>query len=188
MIASLFVTVIAAGIAFAFLYALWLLTPVFYGLAWLPTEHRRIRKALELARLRRGETLYDLGAGDGRILIIAAREFGAQAVGIEISPLHCFVAWLSARFNQLNITIRREDFFKADLRDADVVFAYMTSKQAKPLRLRLESQLRPGARVVTVSFDFDGWQPTAVDRENLIFLYQMPATPGSLDSFLAQKL
>ena len=121
------------------------------------------------------ETLYDLGAGDGRVLVIAAREFGARAVGIEIGLLQCLVAWLAALFNGVRQEVRIEqgDFFKADLRPADVVFAYLTSAQAERLQGRLAFQLRPGARVVTISFDLPGWAAASFDNEHLIFLYRI---------------
>jgi len=186
---SLMATLVAAFVLVVLLGGLWWLMPILGGLPWIPTAHARIRKALELAQLRPGERLYDLGAGDGRVLILAAREFGARAIGIEFSPLHCLLAVWLARNNRLGaqVTVRREDFFQTDLRDADVVFAFMTSRQAPRLRTHLESQLRPGARVVTVSFDLDGWQPTAIDQTNLLFLYKMPPTPGNVASFLEQN-
>ena len=69
-----------------------------------------------------------------------------------------------------------------------MVFAYMTSSQAPRLRPCLESQLKHGARVVTISFDLEGWQPEDIDDQNLIFLYKMPPTTGDVSSFLLQKL
>ena len=76
----------------AFLCGLWLMIPYFYGLPWVPTHYKRIRKALDLAQLRPGEVLYDLGAGDGRVLIVAAREYKARAIGIEIEERYCEIA------------------------------------------------------------------------------------------------
>jgi SAM-dependent methyltransferase len=171
------------------LYCLWLFVPIFSGLPWLPTANARVRRALELAQVRPGEVVYDLGSGDGRVLLAAARFFGARAVGIEISPLHCLAARILALTNGVSerIEIRLGDFYSADLRDADVVFAFMTSRQAPRLMSSLPARLRSGARVVTVSFDFDGWMPARVDRENLVFLYEMPPAPGSLGQFLAQE-
>ncbi len=175
--------------AFVIVYGLWLIVPFIAGLPWYPTRTTRIRKALRLAQLQPGETIYDLGAGDGRVLIIAAREFGARAVGIEISPVHCLVAWLAARFNGVadQVSIRLGNFYTARLDDADVVFAYMTSREAPRIRFHLERQMRPGARLVTISFDFDCWQPDDYDNQDLIFLYKMPPTPGNLTTFLEQK-
>src|SRR5215208_4598789 len=80
---------------------LWILVPALYGLPPIPTKPERIRKALKLANLQPDEVLYDLGAGDGRVLFIAAREFGAKAVGIEIGPIQCALVWLRARASGL---------------------------------------------------------------------------------------
>jgi SAM-dependent methyltransferase len=165
---------------------LWVLLPILYGLPWVPTRPARIRKALKLVDLQPGEVLFDLGAGDGRVLVMAAREFGAHAVGIEIGPLQCLVAWLRAVFGGLakQVGIRRKNFYKADLKEADVVYAYLTSAKAARLAPQLERQLRPGARVVAVSADIPGWQPKAYDAEALIFVYHMPPTPGDVSTLL----
>ncbi|MFZ5818993.1 MAG: SAM-dependent methyltransferase [Chloroflexota bacterium] len=154
---------------------LWLLAPAWYGVPWIPARRERIRKALGLAKLQPGETLYDLGAGDGRALLIAAEEFGARAVGIEGGPAQCLWGWLKCRFSgsRQNVRIRCGDFYRADVSAAQVVFVYLTSTQTARLQAKLERELRPGARVVSLAADFPGWQPAAVDRENVIFLYEL---------------
>jgi cyclopropane fatty-acyl-phospholipid synthase-like methyltransferase len=136
--------------------------------------------------LKPGETLYDLGSGDGRVLIIGAREFGASGVGIEVGPMQVVLSQLMFFLNGISskVRVRREDFYQSDLCEADVVFAYLTSDQAPRLQKQLESQLKHGARVVTISFDLPGWQPQAFDREDLIFLYRIPPVTGNLESFL----
>jgi hypothetical protein len=163
------------GILFLLLSGLWLIVPALYGLPWVPTREKRIRRALELAELRPGERLYDLGAGDGRVLILAAREFDANATGIEIGPLQCVVGVLRIWLNgcRHNAQIRCGNFYRSDISEADVVFVYATSSQVTRLRLLLEHVLRPDARVVSIATEFPGWQPAHVDREALVFLYHM---------------
>src|SRR5687768_13965115 len=114
-----------------FITLLWILVPAFYGLPSVPTRLDRIRKALKLVNLQPDEVLYDLGAGDGRVLLIAARHFGAKAVGIEVGPFQCALIWLRAVVSGFGnqIQVRWENFYKADLRDADVVFVYATAKE-----------------------------------------------------------
>jgi SAM-dependent methyltransferase len=182
-----FVSVIL-GVIFLFLAGLWLFIPIASGLPWIPTHRTRIRKALELTNVRPGEVLYDLGAGDGRVLVLAAREYGVRAVGIELDPAHCVLIWLRALFSGVleRVSIQWGNFFKINLGEADVVYAYLTPSHAARLKPQLEKQLRPGARVATISADMEGWEPTAFDSENLIFLYHMPPTPGNLGSFLAK--
>jgi hypothetical protein len=187
---NLWIALIVLATLSLLFYLLWVVVPILAGLPWRPTSTERIRRALEMVRLQPREVLFDLGAGDGRVLVMAAREYRANAVGIEISPLHCQFSRLLAWVNKVGdmVSIRRADFYSADLKTADVVFAYMTSLQVTRLRPHLESQLRDGSRVVTISFDIDGWEPQAVDRDQLIFMYQMPPQPGNLESFLGKNL
>jgi len=154
-------------------YILWAIIPSLSGLPWIPTRSKRIHRALELAQLSPGEILYDLGSGDGRVLILAAREFGAHAVGVEISPIHCLVAWVNVYLHGVSsqVSIKWASFYKVELRNANVIFIYMTSRQASRLRSRLESQLHPGARVLTIACEIGGWQPAAFDQKEIIYLY-----------------
>jgi SAM-dependent methyltransferase len=157
------------------LYLLWVIIPGLSGLPWIPTRPLRIRRALELAQISPGDIFYDLGSGDGRALILAAREFGARAIGIEISPIHCIVARINAFLGGTNnkVEIRWASFYKADFRDADVIFVYMTSAEATRLRPHLERQLRPGTRVISISSGIVGWQPVIFNREELIYIYRV---------------
>ena len=159
---------------FLIIAILYILVPPFFGPPSVPTRHERIRKALQLADLQPDEVLYDLGAGDGRVLVIAAKEFGAQAVGVEIGPVQCAVSWGKALWNKISSKVRVEarNFYHADLSNADVVFAYLTSDQAGRLQEKLKRELKSGARVVTVAFNFPDWEHASLDRENLIFLYK----------------
>ena len=159
---------------FLLIAALYILVPPIFGPPFVPTQHERIRKALQLAKLQPNEILYDLGAGDGRVLVIAAKEFEAQAVGIEIGPVQCAISWGNALWNGVRSKVRIEaaNFFHSDLSRADVVFAYLTSDQAGRLQEKLKRELKSGARVVTISFNFPDWEHIYLDRENLIFLYE----------------
>jgi len=170
------------------LISLWMLIPALYGLPLVTTKPERIRKALKLAKLKSNEILYDLGAGDGRVLFIAAREFGTKAIGIEVGPVQCALIWLRAVASGFRdqIHVRWADFYKADLPDANVVFIYATSKELVKLAPNLETQLKKGSRVVSVSADFPEWEPSAFDHHELIFLYHMPPTKGSLGTYLAR--
>ncbi|MCE9647158.1 MAG: 50S ribosomal protein L11 methyltransferase [Chloroflexi bacterium] len=162
-----------AGI-FLVVAGLYILVPVFFGPPTVPTRQERIRRALELARLQPDEVLYDLGAGDGRVLVIAAKEFGARAVGVEIGPVQCAISWGKALWNGISSKVRIEakNFYRANLGNADVVFAYLTSSEAGRLQEKLKRELKEGARVVTVAFNFPDWEPDHFDREHLIFLYR----------------
>jgi precorrin-6B methylase 2 len=181
--------------AFAFLVLffivilLWILIPAFYGLPPVPTKPERIQKALKLANLQPNETLYDLGAGDGRVLFIAARDFGANAVGIEIGPMQCTLIWLRATASGLGnrIQVRWENFYKANLKEADVVFVYATSKEIMKLAPHLQAQMKKGSRLVSISADFHEWEPSTFDERDLIFVYEMPPTMGSVLSYMLKN-
>jgi SAM-dependent methyltransferase len=191
------VTTIEMIVLFAFAFfiilflvtLLWILIPALYGLPPVPTKPERIRKALKLARLQPNEILYDLGAGDGRVLLIAVQDFGAKAVGIEVGPIQCALIWLRAVASGFGnkIDVRWENFYKANLSDADVVFVYATSKEVVKLASPLEKQLKKGARVVSISADFPEWEPSDFDTHDLIFVYQMPSIKGNLGTYLAQR-
>jgi precorrin-6B methylase 2 len=171
------------------LMLLWILIPAFYGLPSVPTKPDRIRKALKLVNLQPNEVLYDLGAGDGRVLLITAREFGARAVGIEVGPIQCALIWLRVVANGFGnqIQVRWANFYNADLHNAEVVFVYATSKEIIKLASHLERQLRKGTRVISISADFSEWEPSAMDEHELIFIYEMPPTRGSIMSYMMKK-
>jgi SAM-dependent methyltransferase len=182
---------LALGLSFlVFVLALlWILIPALYGLPPVPTKPERIRKALKLGKLQPNEVLYDLGAGDGRVLLIAARDFGAKAVGLEIGPIQCALIWLRATASGMGekIQVRWENFYKADLKEADVVFVYATSKEIAKLAPHLEKQMKLGARLVSISADFSEWEPQEFDERDLIFVYEMPPRKGNLGTYLARR-
>jgi SAM-dependent methyltransferase len=173
-----------------FLFALlWIAVPAFFGPPSVPTRASRIRKALQLADLKPNETFYDLGAGDGRVLLIAAREFNANATGIEIGPVQCALMYLRAAASGFGnkIQIKWGNYFNADLSQADVVFIYATSKEVAKLAAHLEKQMKPGSHLVSISADFPEWQPSEMDDRNLIFVYVMPPKPGNITTYLMEK-
>ena len=177
-------------VAASFFYGLWLLIPALYGLPWVPSSPRRIRKALEMAALKPGETLYDLGAGDGRVLVAAVKQFGARAVGIEVSPLHFLAAWLKILSSGCGGKARLiwNNMYNCELPGVDVVFAHTTAAQAPRLKAYLAGKLKPGARVVTVLYDLDGWQPSAMDDHEMVFLYVMPPQRGGVWTYKMGKI
>jgi precorrin-6B methylase 2 len=166
--------------------ALWIFIPAFYGLPPVPTKPERIRKALKLANLQPNETLYDLGAGDGRVLLIAARDFGAKAIGIEVGPIQCALIWLRATASGFGkqIEIRWENYYQVKLKDADVVFVYATSQEVMKLAPHLNLEMKRGSRLVSIAADFSEWEPSTFDRQNLIFVYEMPPIKGSITSYM----
>ena len=132
------------------------------GAPFFPTPKSYITEALKIIDLKRGETIYDLGAGTGRVLNIASREFGAKAIGFELSTLFYLISRINIFLSKTNAEIYRRDFYKADLSKADVVFCFLVPRGLKRLEKKLENELRPGSRVVSYIFPFPSWQPTKI--------------------------
>jgi cyclopropane fatty-acyl-phospholipid synthase-like methyltransferase len=140
-----------------------------------------VERMLELADLKPGETLYDLGSGDGRILITAVVRFKAKAVGIEISD--DLVSSTNARIRRLGLDndaqVIHGNFLNVDLSPADVVTMYLATDANEMLRPNLEKYLKKGSRVVSHDFAVPGWKPKLVDKDaephgHVIYLYVMP--------------
>jgi protein-L-isoaspartate O-methyltransferase len=140
-----------------------------------------VDRMLELADLKPGETLYDLGSGDGRILITAVVRFKAKAVGVEISD--DLVTSATDRIHRLGLDndarVIHGNFLDTDLSPADVVTLYLATDTNEMLRPNLEKYLKNGARVVSHDYRVPGWKPKLVDKDvekrgHTIFLYEMP--------------
>lgn len=168
---------------------MWLVIPRLHGLPKGAPRPKQIRQALALACVQPGETVVDLNAGDGTSMVIAAREFQARAIGFQVEPVHRAVAWLRTLLPGAagRVSLRSQGPLDAPLAGADVVLLYLTPTLIKQLHPRLETDLRPGARVVSIHFDLEGWQPAGIDIGHLIFLYHMPPQPGSIDAYIRQE-
>lgn len=119
-----------------------------------------VEAMLDLARLRPGECLIDLGCGDGRIVIAAARR-GARAIGIDIDPARIAEAEAAAGAASVTAAFRREDLFETPLAEADIVTLYLLGHVNNLLAGRLAAELRPGARIVSHAFPIAGREPAA---------------------------
>lgn len=120
---------------------------------------------LMLAELRAGEVLFDLGAGDGRTVIMAVKDFGARAVGVELREDLVKKA-LSTVYElglQDRITIVNGDMFNVDLTSADVIFLYLTTSANEKVRPKLDTELKKGVRIVSHDYEIVGWKPVKVD-------------------------
>jgi protein-L-isoaspartate O-methyltransferase len=128
----------------------------------VPTSEDVVKKMLELAELKIGEKLYDLGSGDGRIIIMAAKEFGAKAVGVELRE--DLVQFTRKKIEELGLTgtvrVIHGDLMQADIADADVVTLYLTTSANEKITPKLEKDLRSGTRVVSFCFRVPSWEPT----------------------------
>ena len=143
-----------------------------------PTPMAVVRTMLQLAGVNAQDVVYDLGSGDGRIPIMAAKEFGARGVGIEIDPTLVVRAQANAREAGVADTVefRQGDMYAADVRSATVVTLFLHPAPNLKLRPRLRSQLQPGARIVSYVWDMGDWAPDETRRVNRrqVFLWRIP--------------
>ena len=128
---------------------------------YVPTPEPVVEEMLRLAELEEGDVLYDLGSGDGRIPIAAARDYGVHAVGIEIDAGLIEQARENARRAGVEhlVEFRQEDLYEADFRDADAVALYLGDMLNLRLRPKLLKELEPGSRVVSHAFGMGSWVP-----------------------------
>ena len=136
------------------------------------------KKMLELSHVKQGEVLYDLGCGDGRLIILAGKDVGAKATGIELRE--DLVERAKTEIKRLNledkVKVIQGNFFDVSISEADVVTLYLTSSANERLRPKLEAELKPGCRVVSHDFKIPGWKPVAVYDELLghtIYTYRL---------------
>lgn len=131
---------------------------------YVPTPQDIVDKMLDLAKVTSDDVVYDLGSGDGRIVITAVQKYGAHAVGVEINP--DLYRQSSARIKELGLDDRAhimcEDFFDVSVHRATVVALYLLTSFNEKLRPKLERELRPGTRIVCHDFHIPGWEPDKV--------------------------
>lgn len=136
----------------------------FLDVPFVPTDDGLIAAMLKLADIKKTDTLYDLGAGDGRIVIAAAQKFGIRAIGVELDPLRVSEAMEDAAHARVEhlVDFIEDDLFKADFSAATVITMYLMDSVNLMLRPRLLQELRPGTRIVSHAFDMGDWR---ADRE-----------------------
>ena len=163
----IWIFIILAGGLFALkiLYALSivLVLPITQGALYVSTSRAKIAAFTNAVPMKTDQVLVDLGCGDGRVLREAKKRYGVRAIGYEINPL----AYLKARlcsFGPNKIEIRSENFWDADLSEADVVFCYLYPDVMKKLAAKLAGGLKPGAVVVSSNFSLPGFVPSTVLR------------------------
>lgn len=152
---------------------------------YVPTPQDVVDRMLTLAGVTKGDVVYDLGCGDGRIPITAARKYGARGVGVDIDPQRIADANANAKAAGVEhlVTFRLQDAMKADVSEASVVTLYLLSASNLRLRPILTKQLKPGARIVAHSFGMGDWTPEKADsftdaegRNRMLFLYRADGT------------
>jgi hypothetical protein len=157
------------------LYFLYTVVAIFRGAPPIPSLSATVKRIMRVAEIRPGETVVDLGSGDGRILFAAAQH-GAHCIGIEINPLLVWYTRLRILLGRKSsVTVRRTNLWKVDLSQADVVTIYMVPIYMQKLKEKVQSEMKPGSRIVAAVHPFPDWPPTL--QEENVFLYRIPDTP-----------
>lgn len=153
---------------------------------FVPSPSPVVEYMLKLAGLRCGEVLFDMGSGDGRTVIMAAKTFGARGVGIELREDLAKKAMSNIHESGLDdrVTILNEDMFNVNLSAADVVYLYLTTSANERIKPKLERDLKAGARVVSHDYEVVGWRPEKIENfcenpqlgypSHTIYLYRKP--------------
>ena len=145
----------------------------------VPASEDAVRKMLQFAELQSGEQLYDLGSGDGRIIIMAAKEFGVKATGVELRD--DLVQHTRKRIEELglnHVEVVHGDLMQVEISNADVVTLYLTTSANEKIAPKLMKELRPGSRVVSFCFRIPSWEPSKTLQlgTRTLYLYIIPET------------
>jgi SAM-dependent methyltransferase len=152
---------------------------------YVPTPEEVVVEMLKMAGVNQNDIVYDLGCGDGRIVITAARLFGARGVGVDNDPNLIRQSNENARMAGVTDRVKfiEQDLFETDIREATVVALYLLPELNLKLRPKLLRDLRPGSRVVTHEFDMGEWRPDNMARVPKVKLYYHPSVPYEKDTY-----
>ncbi|HEX2830410.1 MAG TPA: methyltransferase domain-containing protein [Burkholderiales bacterium] len=145
---------------------------------FVPTPNEVVEKMLEMAKVTAKDTVYDLGCGDGRIVITAAQKYGCRSVGIDIDPKRIQEATANAKAAKVTDKVKfvEADLFESDISEATVVTLYLLTRLNEKLKPKLLKDLKPGTRVVSHAFDMGDWKPEATASVNAttVYLWRIP--------------
>lgn len=153
---------------------------------YVPTHERIVAEMLKVAKVGKNDVLYDLGSGDGRIPITAAKRFGTRGVGVDIDPTRITEARENAKKAGVSDKVKfmQQDLFETDIKEATVVTLYLLPEVNMRLRPKLLADLKPGTRVVSHNYDMGDWKPLQtitlkVPEEHTIYYWVVPPKTGS---------
>lgn len=172
IIIALILIIVAALLLFVILIGAFFAIDIFLDLPYVGTKHHQIETIIKLAKIKKNETVVDLGSGDGR-LVFAAAQKGAYAIGYELNPFSVLISRLHAHLKGFDesVMIHRQNMWRADLKVADVIFVYSLRKTIERFEDFIYKNARPGTRVVVNLHPFHSKKPVKV--ENGIFLYEV---------------
>jgi hypothetical protein len=166
--------VIGISLVFLFFAVCSIYTNLTTGVPWAKIPKRNIYKIFEEINLPEGSLIYDLGAGDGRVLLVAEK-FGLKPQGFELSLYPCLKAKIKIFFYRSRARIKRRDFFKENLNQADAIFIFLVSKTLTRVSQKLKQELKSGATVISYGFILPGWRlyQTILTKPSLTYIYRV---------------
>ena len=168
---GILISILAIGAAL--LLALMVIGPALFGSPWHPISRRDLKRALDFCDAKPGERIVDLGSGDGRVLITAAKDYGLVGTGIEIDPIKVWLANLRVRRAgiQDRVNFVRANIFDTDYREADILFLYLTHQAIDKLFPDILKRLKPTVKILSYKFCIQGMTPDKVNADKTLFLY-----------------
>jgi hypothetical protein len=174
-------TIILVTLVIIFLSVSFYIT-IFGGGPFVPTPMRAVHKVLKHAGIRKKDILYDIGAGDGRFLHFAEKDYGARAKGFELDPFVYFIAKMRKLFWGWKGSMVRGNFLKHDISNANIVICYMLPKTLAKFQSKFDRELKAGSRVVSYAFKIGTWKPKKTIPRNgnisKILIYEIPFSQG----------
>ncbi len=150
----------------------WIWPPDSPWAPWWRTKNKTAKEAFRLAKVNKNDTVYELGSGEATALIIAAKDFGAGGVGIEIDPIRFYLSKFTIKRKGLDkkISLKKNSFFKEDLSQASVVYVYLVPKTLKRLLPKFKKELKKGTRIISYKYEID-LPLKKIDKENELRMY-----------------
>ena len=166
-------TIFLIAVSSIVIVLIWIFWSFIIGAGWEPTSKTVVKKMLEMAEANENDIVYDLGSGDGRIVIEAAKKYNSKAVGVEADPIRVLWSRMMIRIFclQNNVKIRWGNIFKQNISDATVVTMFLWKNINQELKPKLLAELKPGTRIVSYIWTFEGWEPVKIDNYEKIYLY-----------------
>lgn len=164
-------------LGFTLLLLITVLVNIVSGAPFVPSGRRTIDRMLQAAQFKKGERVYDLGCGDGRLLIRAEKQYGIHGIGYENAPIAYLLGRLNKWIHRSKVDLRFGTLFKANLKDADVLLMYLGPELQKKLMPKIKKECRKGTRLISNTFHLPGMEPTQTlprDKKagaNTVYLY-----------------
>lgn len=151
---------------FTLLLAVTALVSIFLRIPYVPTKKKVIDKIFEEAEIKKGESFYDLGCGDARVLIQAEKRKKVKAIGYEIAPLIYLLAIIRKFISRSKANIYFKSYLNESLKNADVIFFYLTPNEVQKIAQKIKKECKKGTRIISNTFKIKGWKPKKIIEKN----------------------